>query len=303
MAKLIKNIMRKLGYERGERRKNCGYFAGGLSILVNLIIFAVKFLFGIAVNSIALIADAIHSLSDVATSLIVVVGFGISTKPPDQRHPFGHGRVERVVSIVIACLLIVVGIEFFINGISRLKNPVIVEFQWTIVIILFITILAKIVLSVVTFDIGKMIDSSALKADAWHHSTDAVSTVLVIIGFILYRFGLYYVDGIVALIIALFIVYTGLSIIIESGSILVGEAPSPQFIDHIKELALSCGGVTDVHHIHVHDYSGVTEITVHIRLRADMHLDAAHAKATEVEECIKEQIKGVEVTVHAEPAG
>lgn len=301
MSKLLKNIMFKLGCERGDRRKNYGYFAGGLSILINLAIFIVKFLFGLAVNSIALIADAIHSLSDIATSLIVIIGFGISTKPPDQRHPFGHGRVERVVSIVIACLLIVVGVEFFISGIGRLQNPVIVEFQWLIIIVLFITILAKVVLSMITFNIGKTIDSSALKADAWHHTTDAISTVLVIIGFILYRYGLYYVDGIVALIIALFIAYTGLSIIIESGSILVGEAPSQKFIDHIKELALSCGGVTDVHHIHVHDYSGATEITVHIRLRADMHLDAAHAKATEVEECIKGQIKGVEVTVHAEP--
>ena len=227
----------------------------------------------------------------------------ISAKPPDQEHPFGHGRVERIVSIVIACMLIVVSIEFFINGINRLQNPVPVEFQLVIVIILAITIGAKILLSIITFDLGKIIGSSALKADAWHHSTDAISTVLVIIGFILYRFGMYYIDGVIAIIIALFIAYTGITIIIESGSILVGEAPSPKFTEQIKELALFCGGVTDVHHIHVHDYGGITEVTVHIRLRADMHLDAAHAKATEVEQCIKEHIEGVEVTVHAEPAG
>jgi cation diffusion facilitator family transporter len=301
MSELTRNIVSKFRLDTGDRRKNYGYFAGGLSILVNLVIFAIKFLFGIAVNSIALVADAIHSLSDVATSLILVVGFGMSSKPPDYQHPFGHGRVERIVSIVIACMLIVVGMEFLINGINRLQNPVTVESRWVIIIMLVITIIAKIIMSVITFDLGKLIDSTALKADAWHHSTDAISTVLVIIGFILYRFGLYYIDGIIAIIIALFIAYTGVSIILESGSILVGEAPSPQFTEHIKELALSCGGVTDVHHIHVHDYGGVTEVTIHIRLRADMHLDAAHAKATEVEKCIKEHIKGVEVTVHAEP--
>jgi cation diffusion facilitator family transporter len=302
-SKITEILVSLFHLDKGDKRKNCGYFAGGLSIIVNLLISAVKFFLGMAVNSVALVADAIHSLSDVATSLIVVIGFGVSAKPPDKEHPFGHGRVEQIVSIVIACMLIVVSIEFFINGINRLQNPVPVEFRWSIVIVLTITIIAKIILSAVTFNLSKLIDSSALKADAWHHSTDAISTILVIIGFILYRFGLYYIDGVVAIIIALFIAYTGISIIFESGSILVGKAPPPQFTEDIKELALSCGGITDVHHIHVHDYGGVTEVTVHIRLRADMHLNAAHAKATEVEQCIRERIKGVEVTVHAEPAG
>jgi cation diffusion facilitator family transporter len=303
MNELTKNVISRFRLDSGDRRKNYGYFAGGLSIFSNLIIFGIKFFFGVAVNSIALVADAIHSLSDVATSLILIVGFGMAAKPPDKNHPFGHGRVERIVSIVIACMLIVVGIEFFINGINRLRNPVPVEFRWIIIIMLLLTIIAKAISSIITFDLGKLIDSSALKADAWHHATDAISTILVIIGFILYRFGLYYIDGVIAIIIALFIAYTGIAIIFESGSILVGEAPSPEITERIKELALSCGGVTDVHHIHVHDYGGLTEVTVHIRLRADMHLDAAHAKATEVEQCIKEHIKGVEVTVHAEPAG
>ncbi|MGB3480350.1 MAG: cation diffusion facilitator family transporter [bacterium] len=303
MARKITGMLISLFHlDTGDKKKNYGYFAGGVSILINLLIFGIKFFFGVAVNSIALVADAIHSLSDVATSLIVVIGFGISAKPPDREHPFGHGRVERIVSIVIACMLIVVGIEFFINGINRLQNPVSVESRWIIVVMLLVTIIAKIVLSIITFDLGKLIGSLALKADAWHHSTDAISTVLVIVGFILYRFGLYYVDGIVAIIIALFIAYTGISIIFESGSILVGEAPSLEFTERIKNLALACGGVTDVHHIHVHDYGGTIEVTVHVRLRADMHLDAAHAKATEVEQCIKDNIKGVEVTVHAEPA-
>lgn len=302
MNKKTKDIIPKSQYDGGNRRKNYGYFAGGLSIVVNLIIFGIKFFIGVSVNSIALVADAIHSLSDMATSLIVVIGFGISTKPPDKEHPFGHGRVERIVSIIIACMLIVVGIEFFINGINRVQNPVPVKSDWLVIIILAATIIAKILLSIITFHIGKRIASAALKADSWHHTTDAISTVLVIAGFLLYRFGLYYVDGLVGIIIALFIAYTGLSIILESGSSLVGEAPAPAFTKRIKELALACGGVTDVHHIHVHDYGGKTEVTVHIRLRADMHLDAAHMKATEVEQCIKDRIKDVEVTVHAEPA-
>jgi cation diffusion facilitator family transporter len=301
MDELKKNNTAVAHLDNGRSRKKYGYFASILSILVNLVISAVKFFFGVMANSAALIADAMHSLSDVATSLIVLIGFKVSSIPPDSKHPFGHGRVERIVSIIIACLLIVVGIEFLKNGIKRLQHPEPVVFSWLIIIILVATIAAKVLLSIITFRFGRYIDSPALKADAWHHTTDAISTVLVIIGFILYQYELYYIDGIVAIIIALFIAYAGISLILESGSVLIGEAPAPKFIERIKELALSCGGITDVHHIHVHDYSGRTEVTIHIRLEADMHLDAAHEKATEVERCIKDNISGLEVTVHAEP--
>jgi len=289
--------------DRENRQRRYGYAAGVISIIVNIILSLVKFIMGMAVNSISLITDSIHSLSDVATSLVVIIGFRISTKLPDHKHPFGHGRAERVVSIIIACMLIIVGFEFFIQGFHRMRNPVPVEFRWFVVLVLLTTVVCKEWLARFTFKLGRKIDSSALRADAWHHRADAVSTVLVIIGFIMYRFGLYYVDGILSILIACFIVYTGLGIIKESSSFLIGEAPSASFINRIKMIALKCDGINDVHHIHVHDYGGKYEITVHIRLKPDTLLDEAHKKATEVEECIKEFIEGAEVTVHVEPEG
>ncbi len=287
--------------DKGNKRKNYGYFEGLLSIFVNLGLCIMKFIFGTILNSISLIADAVHSLSDVITSLIIIFGFRVSSKPPDKEHPFGHGRVERVVSIVIACMLIVVGFEFFLNGLSRLQNPVPIEVNVFIIVLLGLSIVIKELLFQFAMWLGKKIESSALMADAWHHRTDALSTVLVLLGFITFKFGFYRVDGILGMVISILIAYTGISIIKKSASSLIGEAPSPAFINRIKMLALSCTGVSDVHHIHVHDYGGKYEITIHIRLKADTHLDTAHEKATEVEKCIKDEVKNAEVTVHVEP--
>jgi cation diffusion facilitator family transporter len=284
-----------------DKKKNYGYFEGLLSIFVNLILCFIKFTFGTLLNSIALIADAVHSLSDVVTSLIVIFGFRVSSKPPDKEHPFGHGRAERIVSIIIACMLLVVGFEFFVNGINRLLNPTSVKTNLTIIILLIIAILAKESLFHIAMYLGKKIDSSTLKADAWHHRTDAISTILVLIGFVAFRFRLYFLDGILGMAVSLLIAYTGVLIIRESASYLIGKAPSPAFINKIEILALSCEGVKNVHHVHVHDYGSTIAITIHVRIKADTPLVESHRIATDVEVCISDNIKGADVTVHTEP--
>ncbi len=287
--------------DAGDRWKKYGYFEGFLSIITNLLLFTLKFVFGTLLNSVALVSDALHSLSDVITSVVVIFGFGVAAKPADTRHPFGHARAERITSIVIACMLIVVGFEFFLNGLNRFTDPVPVQTNWLIIVILCITIVLKEFLTRISTNLGKRINSSSLRAESWHHRADAISTVLVIIGFILYRYGLFFVDGIIAMLISVFIAYTGITIIKESGSILMGEAPSPSLIDDIKAMAMKCGGISDVHHVHVHDYGNKHEITIHIRLKPDTLLIDAHRKASEVEAHIKAEIKGAEVTVHTEP--
>jgi len=299
--KFTKRIISLFHLDRGDKKRKYGYFEGTLSIIVNVILFIVKLIMGTLLNSVSLLADAVHSLSDVITSAMVIFGFSVATKPPDDKHPFGHGRAERIVAIVIACLLIVVGFEFFINGLDRFKSPVPITANWFIIILLGFTIIVKEFLSNISFNLGKMIDSASLKADAWHHRTDAISTALVIFGFILYRLKLYYLDGIIGMIIAAFIIYVGISLIKEASSVLIGEAPSLSLIKRIKGIALSCEGISDVHHIHVHDYGGRLEITVHIRLKKDTHLDDAHNKASEVERCLKDELPDAEITVHVEP--
>ena len=299
--KLTDRLSKLFNLEQGNRFKNYGYFEGALSVAVNLLLFVFKLIFGLVLNSISLIADSLHSLSDIATSAIVIYGFRVSSKGPDDEHPFGHGRAERIVSIVIACLLIVVGIEFLRGGFLRFNNPVLIRGDIFVIVMLCVCVFAKEILYRLSLCMGKRIDSAALKADAWHHRTDAISTVLVLAGFLSFRFGLYRMDGILGMAVAGIIVYTGVGIIRKSASVLIGEAPPASLVDKIKATAADFDGVDDVHHIHVHDYGGQLEITIHMRLKGDTHLEDAHERASEVETALKKCVPGAEVTVHLEP--
>jgi cation diffusion facilitator family transporter len=301
MEKILDFLIALFRLDRGNRTRNYGYFEGTLSVVLNVALAVLKFIFGTLLNSISLIADALHSLSDVVTSVIVIFGFKLSAKPPDDEHPFGHGRAERIVSIVVACLLIVVGFEFFMSGFERFRNPIPIKAGTFVIAMLIGSILIKEFLYHVSLRLGQRIGSASLKADALHHRTDSVSTVLVLIGFVCFRFGLFSLDGIMGMAVAAIIVYAGISIIKESGSFLIGQAPSSSLVDKIRDTASRCRGVNDVHHIHVHDYGGQLEVTIHVCLKPDIHLDGAHDKASEVEDAIQKCVPGAEVTVHLEP--
>jgi cation diffusion facilitator family transporter len=298
---IIALLARVFRLDKGDKKRKYGYFAGFLSIIVNIGLCAVKLFFGVMLRSLSLIADGVHSLSDVLTSIVMIIGFRLSAKPADRDHPFGHGRADLIATIVIASLLLFVGYEFITHGIARISTPVMTTPHTYVIVILCISVFVKEMLASLAFRMGKIVDSPLLHADAWHHRTDSISTVLVIIGLILYRLGLRYIDGVLSIIIALYIIYIAIAMIRRSASSLMGEAPSPALINHIKMLALSCEGVSDVHHIHVHDYGEKREITVHIRLKSDMRLDDVHRKVTEVEYCIKQEIDDAEITIHAEP--
>ncbi len=299
--KLVDKLTVLFRLEKGNRIRNYGYFEGILSIVINVILFVFKFAFGLMLRSVSLLAESFHTLSDVVTSSIVILGFKVSSKPPDEKHPFGHGRAERVFSIVIALILIVVGIEFFINSFRRFLNPVPISGNIMVILVLILSIGAKELLANISFNLGERINSASLRADAWHHRTDSIATALVVLGFVLFRFGLYRVDGIIGMAVSVLIAFTGISIIRKAGSFLVGEAPDSVLVNKIRNTASGFDGIDDVHHIHVHDYAGQLEVTIHVRLKGDTHLADAHHRASEVERAVKKCVPGAEVTVHVEP--
>jgi cation diffusion facilitator family transporter len=198
-------------------------------------------------------------------------------------------------------ILIVVGIEFFINSFKRFLNPVPISGDLVVILVLILSIGAKELLASISFNLGERINSASLRADAWHHRTDSIATALVVLGFILFRFGLYRVDGVIGMAVSVLIAFTGVSIIREAGSFLVGEAPDSTLLERIKNAAAGFDDIVDVHHIHVHDYAGQLEVTIHVRLKGDTHLAEAHQTASEVEEAIRKRVPGAEVTVHVEP--
>lgn len=299
--KLVDFIIKIFKLEKGDKNKNFGFFEGVTSIIINFLIFLFKYFFSISLNSISLKADAFHTLSDILTSIIVILGFYLSSKKADKKHPFGHGRVEKIFSIIIAIILVYVGYEFFITSLNRFKYPVTIDVNYLIIFVLFITILLKEFLTLISLELGKRINSFSLKADAWHHRSDSIATLFIIIGFFTFKFGLFYLDGIFGMAVSILIAYTGISIIFESSSFLIGEEPSQTLIKKINNIAFSFDFVKDVHHIHVHDYGSQIEITLHVRLKGEETLNEVHEKITQIEKAIEKEIKGANVTIHSEP--
>lgn len=300
-ARIVDKFIDIFHLDKGNKIKNYGYFEGILSSTINILLFILKFVMGTALNSISLKADAFNNLMDVITSIMVIVVFAISAKPADAEHPYGHGRAERIFSILIAAIIVFVGMEFFLSSFDRFINPIPIGASIFSIILLSFSILAKEFLATISLNLGKRINSASLKADAWNHRSDAIATTLVVVAFIFFRFGVYRLDGILGMAVSVLIAYTGISIILESSSALMGQATNPDLVKKITSVAGSFDCVKDVHHIHVHDYGDKFEITLHIRLEDTMHLNDVHSHVSEIERAIREIIPGAEVTVHAEP--
>jgi cation diffusion facilitator family transporter len=299
--KIVDFIIKKYKLESKNDHKKFGYFEGILSIILNFIIFLIKYFLSLSLNSISLKADAFHTLSDILTSLIIIISFYFSSKKADKKHPFGHGRIEKLFAIFMSIILIYVGYEFLISSINRLKNPLKIDANFFTVFILFLTILMKEFLTLLSLEFSKITKSSSLKADAWHHRSDSLATLLIIFGLFTFKYGLFFFDGIFGIVVSSLIIYTGISIIFESGSYLLGEEPSKDLIDKIKEITNKFDFIEDIHHIHIHDYGNQLEITFHVRLKGEKTLKEVHEKISIIEKEIEKEIENSNVTIHAEP--
>ena len=276
------------------------YSEGWISIVVNVGLFALKYWAGIVTDSIAITADAWHTLSDSLTSLIVIIGVKISTKPADKEHPFGHGRAEWVASIIIGILLTLIAFNFFSESIQRLRSHESVQYGAIAIIVTVVSILMKEALAQYAIWAGKKTDSKAVKADAWHHRSDAVSSLIILIGIFFNRF-FWWIDGILGIIVALLILYAAFDILKDSVSPILGKQPDGELVKQIKKLCLeSTGEEVHAHHFHIHDYGGHAELTFHIRLNQEMTLEEAHDIATRIENSIKINLD-IETTIHIDP--
>jgi cation diffusion facilitator family transporter len=278
-----------------QERAHYAYQEAVVSMVVNLALSGIKFAAGFYINSIALIIDGVHSLSDIATSALVMIGFRSSQKPPDKEHPFGHGRYEDVVSLIISVLLAVVGIEFLISSAERLYNPEVVQGSVFFFLLVILTLVAKEGLARYSAYLSHKIDSRALLADAWHHRSDALSSIPVALGILASSFGAYYVDSLSGILVSMIVIYVGYTMAKDTISSLLGEAPPQEFVDEIKNLATR-EEITDVYDISVHDYR--TQKVISLRVKVEpMGLEEAHTIADSIEKRIAEE-KNAAVVVH-----
>lgn len=288
-------------------RMKYGSLEAWVSIIGNILMFCAKFCIGILINSIALITDAFHTLSDTATSGVVLLGFKASTKAPDKEHPFGHGRGEHIATVVIAVILAVVGVKFMYDSIDRFIHPQLVQGTLFIALLMIVFGVLKELMAWFSMALGKKIDSSALIADAWHHRVDAITNYLIAVAiFGIAIFGPLYnyiiLDAILGIVISVLIIYTGYKIAATSADALIGKVTDKKTLEFLNSIAVSVKGVKDVHEITVHDYSGVKAVSMHVNVEPNLSTENAHEIANKIEKLITEDRKICALaTVHVEP--
>lgn len=281
-------------------RAQYGRIGGWASIITNILLFVAKLIVGLLINSIALLADSIHSLSDVSTSIIVLIGYRISEKPADREHPFGHQRAEYIATLVIAVLLVVAGVEFIRSAVLRLHNPGITTVTYGVLIFVFLTAIVKYWLGAFAKHIGELIDSQALRADALHHYTDSISSVLVLLAIGGSKLGYTFLDGVGGILVGVLLIWAGVRIACEAADTLMGKPPTPDLVRKIQQLCLSVGNVLNTHDIVVHSYGNKKFISVHVEVDQKKSSIIAHDIGDAVESVLTEQLAAY-CTVHVDP--
>ena len=260
-------------------------------------------LLGLFINSIALIADGVHSLSDVSTSGVVIFGFRIAKKQPDKEHPFGHGRAEYIATLIIAIILIVVGLGFIQQSIDRIINIQNIEHQeYAIIITILVLISAflKELMARYSILIAKKIDSDVLIADGWHHRSDAISSIGVAIGILGARFGFPILDPIFGIFVAVIIIYVGIDLMRKSSNFLMGTKVGKETIDQIERIVKETKCADGIHNIFLHDYGTSKVITLHVEIEPNLSIEQAHEIADVLEQKIQEKTN-CSTVIHLEP--
>jgi len=286
-----------------EKSQKAQVFEGILSIIVNAALFAAKFWVGMITGSVALMADAWHTMSDSLTSIFVVIAAKLAAKKPDKEHPFGHGRWELIATLLIAVILGMIGYEFLTDSISRFQNRESVVYGTLAIVITVASILIKEALAQYAFYLGRKHDNPVITADGWHHRTDSLSSVVVLIGIIITRFidGLWWMDSVLGVFCALAIFYAAYKIMMEAITRILGEEPNQEFIDELTgEISKLYDRDLKLHHFHIHNYISHKELTMHMRLDKDATIEEGHDIASDIETLIREKY-GIDTTIHIEP--
>lgn len=303
MIKLLSRIFIKdsKNYSDVNVRRQYGILCGGFGIFLNIILFALKFIFGTIAASVAMIADAFNNLSDAASSIVSILGFKLASKKPDPQHPFGHGRIEYISGLIISFLILLMGFELLTSSVKSLIHPEKTQSSVISIVIMAIGILIKFYMFFYNHTIAKKINSVSMEATAKDSLSDTISTFVVIISIIAGRFTSFPVDGIAGIIVALFILYTGYDSAKETIRPLLGQPPSKEFVEEIEKEVMAHPPIVGMHDLVVHDYGpGRVMISLHAEVPGDMDIFELHdvIDVTEVSLAMK---LNCSATIHLDP--
>jgi cation diffusion facilitator family transporter len=298
VSKFIKNYKNT---KDDKVRESYGYLGGIVGIFVNAILFAIKLSVGLISGSIAVTADAFNNLSDAASSVITIVGFKLASKPADEEHPFGHGRIEYISALIVSFMVMMVGFQFIKASFDRIKNPTPVTFEIIPFVLILVSIAAKIWLSRFNKFVGKSINSGALEASSLDALGDVFASSCVALSLLISRWTTFPVDGYIGILVALFILYSGFSITKETLSPLLGEAPDKELVEDIKNGVLSYEHINGVHDLVIHNYGpGRCMASIHAEIPCDISVVTIHEIIDKAEKELSKKLN-VFLVIHMDP--
>lgn len=282
-------------------RMRCGKLAGTIGVISNIVLFGIKLLAGLISGSVAMIADAVNNLSDSASSVVTAIGFKLSEKPADDKHPFGHARIEYLSGMIVSFLIIFVGFQLGFSSIQKIIHPEPTRFPPLVLVILVISIALKIWQSFFYQQVGKKIQSSALLATAVDSRNDVVSTVVILLGAIFTNFTQINLDGYLGVAVAIFILISGAQLIMETADPLLGIAPDKELIHKIVDKILSYDGILGVHDLTVHNYGeGRCFASVHCEVSAKEDIMKSHDIIDNIERDFADEMN-IQLVIHLDP--
>lgn len=281
-------------------RNSYGKVAGIFGIITNTILAIIKLIIGIISNSISIMVDAVNSLFDMASSILTIVGFKLSSKKPDKNHPYGYARYEYVFGFIIALLMFALGVVFAKESIDKIIFPQKLIINKFIYIILIISIIIKALQMIVYLDFSKSIHSTTLKTTAIDTRNDIMTTSAILISLIIMQIFDINIDGILGLIVSLFVIYSSYKMIRELLEPIIGIKPDKEKVDKIKNKILSYDYVLGIHDLVIHNYGVNNEfVTVHVEVDSSLSMIEAHDLLDEIENYFKE--KNIYITIHLDP--
>lgn len=302
MTSLLIRIFIKNGdVKDADTRRKYGYLGSFTGIALNILLFIGKLIAGLVAGAVSVIADAFNNLSDAGSSVISLIGFKFAGRPADKEHPFGHGRMEYVTGLIISFIIMLMGFELLKSSVSKIITPEDIDFNGLSLGILIASVLVKLWMSLFNRKLGKIINSTSLKATAADSLTDSIATTAVILSMVIGHFSGYNTDGVAGVLVSLFILYSGINTFKDSLTPLLGQRPDKELVSDIYSRVMSYPDIVGVHDLLVHDYGvGNMIVSLHAEVPCEMDFTKAHELIDIIEDDLKTHYSCL-ATIHMDP--
>ena len=282
-------------------RRAYGTMVSVIGVIVNLLLASGKIIAGLLFSTVSVTADGLNNLSDAGSQLISLISFKISAKPADRGHPFGHARIEYVSSMIVSMIIVVIGVQLFRDSFDKILHPETPDTNWVVIVVLAVSIAAKLFLFCLNRMTGKRIDSSVMRATATDSLSDMAATGAVLLSTVLFLVTGINLDAWMGLAVSVMIVIAGLKIMNETKNSILGEAPSEEIVDRIRSVIAEYPEALGLHDLVVHNYGpGKVIASMHIEVDGAVDIYASHDMIDNIEKRLRADC-GIEATIHMDP--